>query len=174
MTKARKAKPKPKTKPAAISPELADRVLLILVSGCPDGQIAAAVEGLGLAPEQVPVAIAAARRRLTIAADYHREHEIGKAYTRLNDCYGRSLALEDTKTALASQKELNRLLALYPQPQAATPAGNDRDAAELAAVREHLEPLGLAGPDTPLDELARMLVGRLVELEAQAAANSPA
>jgi hypothetical protein len=109
-------------------------------------------------------AIIDARRRITIAADYNRTEEIGTAYIRLHDLYKRSLNVQDVKTALAAQKELNKLLDLY----TALRAGELEEAtegemgergiaaAELAAVREHLLPLELAPEDYPIAEHARI------------------
>jgi hypothetical protein len=136
------------------------QVLLLLATLSSRDLVAVAcVEKLNIPPEAVDATIAAARVKLTLAADFHRDEELGRAVTRLHTLYERSLTIQDTKTALATVKELNKLLDLY----RAAPAGSidtsaDQAAAELAEVRAHLEPLDLGGPDVPTSELARRAV----------------
>lgn len=48
-----------------------------------------------------------------VLADFNPETERGKAYARLNLIFLNSLKIQDYKTALATQKELNKLLDLY-------------------------------------------------------------
>ena len=135
-----------------------DQIVLMLVSGVSPAQAErACVDKLAMTEAQAKKAIAAARRQITIAADYDREQEIGTAYTRLNDLYTRSLKISDVKVALATQKELNRLLSLYDTDTAATTSTHAKgDDADLDAIAAHLLPLQLA-PDTyPIAEHARL------------------
>lgn len=150
---------------------IADRVVVLLTTIQSPAAIAAAcVDKLGVAPDQVDAVIDAARRRITLAADYHRHDELGQAITRLNALYGKAFKARDLRTALQCLKELAKLMDLYrPPPPASgsTTAGSadDGSAAELAAVREHLEPLcalGIAPAETSTCELARLAVGALV------------
>lgn len=46
-------------------------------------------------------------------ADYARDEQLDKAVMRLDDLYAKSIAAQDTRTALQAQRELNRLLGLY-------------------------------------------------------------
>lgn len=46
------------------------------------------------------------------ASKHIREAEFGKALTRLNNLYARSLKVQDFKTALSVQREINTLLGL--------------------------------------------------------------
>ena len=145
-----------------------DQVVLLMASGMgPVALAAACVDRLGIARTDVADVVAEARRRLTLAADYHRDEQIGIAITRMNDLYTRALTAGDNKTALAAQRELNKLLALYrepgqggggsgPGPEATTDA--DR---ELAAIRGHLLPLALAADTYPLREHARIAADRI-------------
>ena len=100
-----------------------DKVVLLMVSGLSEQAVAGACQQkLGMTPAKAKAAIRRARKLITLAADYNRDEQIGKAVVRLEDLYSRSLRVQDTKTALAAQKELNKLLALYPE----TP-GHDAD-----------------------------------------------
>jgi len=141
-----------------------DKVLLLMVSGLSHADLTAACIGkLNVPPEEVAGVIAQARRKLTLAADYNRDEQIGTAVTRLNDIYARAIRGQDIKTALVAQKELNKLLDLYRMTAEHAGEGADGeedgagpDSSELAAIREHLLPLGLAAADYPLREHARI------------------
>ena len=121
-----------------------------------------------------------ARRVLARAAAFNRDEELGSARVRLRDIYARAIRSQDPRTALAAQRELNRLLGLAPsgddeaQPNADT--GPDRRDAELHAIATHLIPLNLAPPDYPLREHARIAADRIREITtpaAPAAGDSP-
>lgn len=139
-----------------------DKVLLLMVSGLSHADLTAACIGkLEVPPEEVAGVIAQARRKLTLAADYNRDEQIGTAVTRLNDIYARAIRAQDIKTGLVAQKELNKLLDLYRMTAEHAGDGTDGeeagpDSAELAAIRGHLLPLGLAAADYPLREHARI------------------
>jgi len=146
---------------AAEHPEI-DKVLLLMVSGLSQTELTAACIGkLNVPPEETAGLIAQARRKLTLAADYNRDEQIGTAVTRLNDIYARAIRTSDIKTCLVAQKELNKLLDLYgftPEHGADTSDVDDATPqhAELDAIRGHLLPLGLAAADYPLREHARI------------------
>lgn len=139
-----------------------DKVLLLMVSGLSHSDLTAACIGkLEVPPEEVAGVIAQARRKLTLAADYNRDEQIGTAVTRLNDIYARAIRAQDIRTGLVAQKELNKLLDLYritPERAGDGAGGEEAGAAnaELVAIREHLLPLGLAAADYPLREHARI------------------
>jgi len=146
---------------AALDDAILQKVILLLVSHQNRAVVAqACAEKLDIPAAIVPAVLQEARRQLTLAADFHRTEELGKAIKRLDDCYARSLAIQDVKTALAAQKEMNRLLDLYrPLGSATSPDDAHAETAEeLAAVREYLEPLGLGGPEVSVAELARRAV----------------
>ena len=139
-----------------------DKVLLLMVSGLSPAELTAACIGkLEVAPEETAAVIAQARRKLTLAADYNRDEQIGTAVTRLNDIYARAIRAQDIKTGLVAQKELNKLLDLYRMTQ--EHAGDIADGddgtpqqIELDAIRGHLLPLNLAEASYPLREHARI------------------
>lgn len=57
--------------------------------------------------------IARATARFEAHAKVRRDQELGKAIARLNDLYSRTHRVQDFKTCLMAQRELNELLGLY-------------------------------------------------------------
>ena len=66
--------------------------------------------------------------------------------------------------ALAVRKELNKLLGFYQAPPP-TAEEADKESETLAAIRAHLEPLELGPPETPVDELVRLAVIRITNID---------
>jgi hypothetical protein len=155
-----------------------DKVLLLMVSGLSHADLTAVcVSKLGVPPERVADIIAQTRRKLTLAADYNRDEQIGTAVTRLNDIYSRAIREQDTKVCLAAQKELNKLLDLYRMTaeHADYGSGNDEADSETAAVAAHLLPLKLVPETHPLREHARVAAEMVRQhLAATAAPPEPA
>lgn len=140
-----------------------DKIVLLMVSGMSKADLEnACVMKLGIDPHEVADAIAAARRRLTLAAEYNRDEQLGTAITRMNDIYGRAIRAADIKTALTAQREINKLMDLYREAVGSSDASDAEDNAidevrnELASIRDHLLPLGLAAESYPLREHARI------------------
>jgi len=153
--------------PPDTPPHILDAVIRLLISGVTEPAILhACSEKFSLDAAAAERALAEGRRRITLAADYHRDQELGTAISRLNNLYSESIRLHDVRTALQAQRELNRLMDLYSLP-AETPAGADlvQAAADLVAARAHLLPLRLAAADAPLPEHARLAVARILELQ---------
>jgi hypothetical protein len=147
--------------------ETLDALIRLLISGVTEPAARhACMERFSLTAAAADKALAEARRRITLAADYHRDEELGTAVTRLNDLYARSIKVQDVRTALQAQRELNRLMDLYSLPAESEPG---RDllglAADHEAARAHLAPLRLAQPHAPLAEHARLAVARILELQ---------
>ena len=130
---------------------LIEQTALLIVSGLPAAELPAAVQELGASKRRIRNIIDAARKKIVQAASVDRVTAIGKAIVRLEDLYARALKASDLRTALASEKELNRLLDLKRQPSKKV-AGND----ELEAIARHLLPLKLADAEHPLREHARL------------------
>jgi hypothetical protein len=136
-----------------------DRILLLLVNG----MSVEAAEGYclqqGMDLETAKRLVAEARQRITVAADYTREEQLGLAVRRLEDLYSKSIAAKDTRTALQAQREINRLLGLYApkSPAAEEPAGGSDDGARrLALIDQYLRPLELTDDRYPTEEHARV------------------
>jgi hypothetical protein len=148
---------------------LRDQVVLLLTNG----MTVEAAEGYAaktgaLDPDSARRIVAEARKRITVAADYARDEQLGRAIMRLDDLYAKSIAARDTRTALQAQRELNRLLGLYTAEPAAANVGDGEDdpggaARELALIDSYLRPLGLVNDGYPTAELARVAADILRE-----------
>ena len=100
--------------PDAFAPAVIDKIVRLLCNIQDRGSIVAAcLNKLAIPADQVDAAIDEAKDKLTRAANYHRDHELGRALTRLNECYQRAVTVQDTKTAISAQREINHLLGLY-------------------------------------------------------------
>ena len=76
--------------------------------------------------------------------------------------------MQDVKTALGAQKEINRLLALYQPADANQDPGSPaatQDAKTLAEVRSHLVSLGTSKTSTV--ELARRAMQEIIKSKSQ-------
>jgi len=152
------------------APAILPKIAFMLVSGLSEESIlATATEKLGASKRAARRALREARARLIIAANYDRDEALGAAIARLSDCYAKSMAISDIKTAVQTQRELNRLLRLY-EPRFSLddldPAASTPDP-ELAAVRQHLEPLGLGQGNEPAAELARLAAVEIIRLRSR-------
>lgn len=146
-----------------------DKVVLLLVSGlAADTVLHACVEKLELSPDEAAEAVAAAQTKITLASNYDRQQQIGKAVTRLEDLYGRALRTNDVKTALGIQRETSRLLQLYGQADADDTLAGDGEnpdlAREAAEARTYLASAGLGRAGDGLAELARLAVAEIARL----------
>jgi len=135
---------------------LRDRVVLLLTNG----MTVEAAEGYAakqgsLDADAARRLVAEARKRITVAADYARDEQFGKAVMRLDDLYAKSITAQDARTALQAQRELNRLLGLY---SAGEPAGEGDDEAtrRLDLIAGYLLPLKLTDERYPVEEHARV------------------
>lgn len=157
-----------------VSEDVIDRVVGLVVSIRSRADVLKACaedEELQLSRADAQVAIDEAMRRINLAAAVDFDLELGKAKTRLAELFQHA----NVKDALAVQKELNKLLGLYPKKGAAAEpdAGDDAALEELAAARAHLAPLVDAGDDDPLDEIARRVVDLFTRQPAAVKANPP-
>lgn len=144
-----------------------EKIVLLMVSGLnKDSLRDAAIQKLAVPPEQAVAFIAEAKRRLNVAAKYDPDEKLGEAMTRLNDIYARSLKAQDMKTALAAQREIDRIVGLYGlQGASAASSESEGSNTELEAIASHLRPLNLAPDDYPLPEVARIAADRIREAE---------
>lgn len=168
---AKKKTVKTKRPPArpAVPAEIVDQTIALLLALESHNEVTKALTGdkLGLTPKAAEAAIAEAQRRLALAAGFDRTRELGRAIARLNNLYRRSIQIQDCKTALGVQRELNKLLALgAPAPIGAAGQADDPDHPDPPddAGRAHAH-LRQAFPthDLPLDELARMAAAELID-----------
>ena len=150
------------TPPAAGGEELdaatLDRVVALLLTGTSREGVAAACRAeLGLAGAGVDAAIDAGRAKLILAAGANWTLERGRAIARCQDLYRLGLEAGESGSALAAQKELNKLLSLYAAggPEAGEPgAGEASDASDADAGGAG----GPGGPRRPGDQAAAEIV----------------
>ena len=138
---------------------LRDRVVLLLTNG----MTVEAAEGYAakqgsLDADAARRLVAEARKRITVAADYARDEQFGKAVMRLDDLYAKSITAQDARTALQAQRELNRLLGLYSggEPAAGESEGDDEATRRLDLIAGYLLPLKLTDERYPVEEHARV------------------
>ncbi len=145
--------------PGAPGSVVRDRVVLLLINGMSPESAQGYCLQQGVAPDEARQIVAEARKRITVAADYTRDEQIGRAVMRLDDLYAKSIAGQDIRTALQAQRELNRLLDLY-AGSGRSDAGGGEDAAELRRqvelIASYLLPLKLADEQYPVEEHARV------------------
>jgi len=164
----KKTAAKPATKQPAppmrrhIDPVIVEQIVLLMIGGLSDALLyTAAIDKLKLTPELATAAIDEARRLITLAADYNRHEELGRAVRRINKLFSDSVKMQDSKTALACQKELNKLLSLYEPPGQQKATAEAPENAEATAIRAHLVPLKLTLDSAPLAEHCRLAALRI-------------
>lgn len=148
-----------KPKPPPLLADVVDGLVLLLASGAsPSAATDYAAKNAEMDPKTAAEHVEEAQKRIALAATFDRQEELGTAYTRLNMLFQRSTSQQDYKSALSAQRELNKLLRLYHPGEDEDGANPDRagQSGDLDAVRQHLEPLELGPPDTPIEELARL------------------
>ena len=152
------------TRKANVADALIERVVVLLLTVRSRADVLRTCQehkDLMMTPAAATAAIDEALRRINLAAQIDFDRELGVSKTRLAELYQRVSKVQDFKTALATVKESNKLLGLYPGKRGAEdPAGDESDDAleQLAAARAHLGPLVKADEDEPLDEIARRVV----------------
>ncbi|HUX03272.1 MAG TPA: hypothetical protein VMY35_20100 [Phycisphaerae bacterium] len=140
----------------------AERVMLWMVGGVSGADLERmCVSKLGTDPAKAKKIVAEARKRITIAADFARDEELGAAVLRLRDIYAKSMtgAEADPRTALQAQRELNRLMGLYAAGESADggpPDDEDDVRRRLDLIASYLLPLKLADERYPVEEHARV------------------
>ena len=155
-----------------------DKIVLLLINGvAAESAELVCVTQFGMSAQDAKDIVSDARRRITVAADYTRQEQIGTAVMRLNDLYSKSIAAKDVRVALQAQRELNRLYGLYgdsnePQQPEQSEEGSGA-ASELEAVRGHLVPLGLAPAEYPVSEHARIAAAIVMSAQAMPPTQAP-
>ena len=142
-----------------MSQTIRDRAILLLINGMSTDAVESWCLQQGQPADQARITVAEARKRITVAAEFTRDEQLGKAVMRLENIYSKATADNDTRTALQAQRELNRLLSLYDgrQDSASEEQEPGSDAARvLEMIAGYLLPLHLAEPTYPVQEHARI------------------
>ena len=153
------------------NPELnISNLVTLKAAGASDDVLESKCRASGIPDVEIPDILVEVNRRLLAVADVDRELELGIAIVRTDMIFRKATVDGDNKTALAAQRELNRLLGLYRDGEQAGAKGGDMvGAAEALAtlnmVAAHLLPLGLAPADYPIQEHARIAADRVCELK---------
>jgi hypothetical protein len=136
-----------------------DNIVLLLTSGITlDRAVSYCIAQLGIKDGEARKIVDEARRRIIVSADYNRDEQLGTAIARLNDLYAKSIKVNDVKTALHAQRELNRLMGLYPvEPDGGNVESVSNDAAKrLSVIEGYLLPLCIVSEKYPIEEHARV------------------
>lgn len=133
-------------------------VMSLLSGTSPEKVVEHCQANLGLTAKEALKVVKEARKKITLAADFVRDEQLGVAITRLNNIYARAIREMDNKTALQAQRELNKLMGLYNAEAGGT--GSDgmtevyRDRLEL--IKQYILPLGLVDGKYPIEEHVRV------------------
>ncbi len=81
-----------------------DRIVLLLTNGMSVEAAESYCLTQGLDPDAARRVVAEARQRITVAADYARDEQLGKAVMRLDGLYAKSIAGHDTRTGRTGRR----------------------------------------------------------------------
>ncbi|MBR2586307.1 MAG: hypothetical protein IKE64_12850 [Thermoguttaceae bacterium] len=163
QTKTKKAPPAAATKPApAVKPKqkrtVGEKERSTILRGLLAGQTAEAMEerlkAAGLTAAKAKAALREVRGYIAAAATIDAREELGRARLQLEALYEVCLQTGDTKTALATRKEMSKVMRLYDVENTEV-IDDSVQTRRDNLIREHLEGLGIAPPGLPLEELAR-------------------
>jgi len=161
----RPATPDPAKLAKTYPTELEELILFLVLGRSEASAIEQAVKELGVRRTDAAALVGLAGDRIAIAADFDRRREVGQAVRRINHLYTTAADQDDVKSALASQKELNRLLDLYPNDAVGETDEITAERADLLKTIEtiaaHLLPLELAPADYPIEEHARIAAEKI-------------
>lgn len=118
------------------------------------------MESLGLGESDANALVRAIRRDVEKSANVDPEKALGVAIARLNALYSAATNRQDSKTALATVKEMNKLVALYNRIADREEKSEDVEKTRSRAILESA--VGKANAGLDLDDLARIVVDRLV------------
>lgn len=155
------------SRPKISAAELREKVTIMLVAGMSVGQAEdAAVVKLGATKKAAAAAVGVVSKRIALAGHVDLRRELGMAISRYQDLYKRAISAGELKIAATAQGKLDRLLALHDVPTMGPAEGDEvgesESERELAAIRDHVVPLGLVDDeDYPLVELVRLMADRV-------------
>lgn len=106
------------------------------------------------------------RTRIAESSKYDRDVEVGASIARLRSIMSRAINVGDFTVAIAAQKELAKMLSLYPEGNnTGSRAENASDQNIIDQIEAHLRPLGLAKAEYPIEGIARIAADTIRRLE---------
>lgn len=142
-----------------------DATLQKIILGVRDDELAAEIfaEKTQCDLDEARAAVKKVRRKMTKRCVVDIKKEIGEHLAALNELYCQATQMGDVKAALAIEKERGRSLSLYNKIEEAEKNKTDREKEEARRILQ-----GAVETDFErLDDLARVVVNRLIELESR-------
>jgi hypothetical protein len=134
-----------------------DTVLLLLTQGAAIEKVKTyCINTLRMSDDDAATTISEARKKLTLAADYVRDEQLGTAITRFNDLYSKAISERDFKTALQAQDKLCKLMGLFNSNKDNNGNDNDDSARRLELIEQYILPLKLTSENYPVEEHVRV------------------
>ena len=135
-----------------------DQLVLLLISGTSLEKLKGyCVANFSMTEEEAVAAADQARRRISLAADFTKNEQLGMSINRLESIFSKATAAKDIKTALQAQRELNRLMGLYVSDKTqSTGAGNEELERKLELIESYILPLQLTDITYPIEEHVRI------------------
>lgn len=115
----------------------------------------------GIDEKTAETAVKKVRKRILKRASVDFKAEIGLHLTALDVLFQNATQAKDTKTALAVEKERGKTLSLYNKIEEEERAKQDKEKDAARAILQS----AIDAPIERLDDLARAVVNRLIELE---------
>lgn len=169
-TKKRSARSKPTPKPTAVEIDeqlIAKLLEAIVLEGEPE-QSARRSFSRSHTPEQLDEHIVELRERIARSSRFDREVELGASIARLRSIMSKAIRSAELAVAVQAQKELAKLLALYPQAGSAGPKQDKPEQLDtIEQIEQHLRPLGVAPATYPIEGVARIVADKIRQYEAR-------
>ena len=136
-----------------------------IILGVRDDDLAAEIyaDKTGLSVEEARAAVKKVRRKMTKGSVVDVKKELGEHLAALNALYSTAAQMGDVKSALAVEKERGRTLSLYNKIEEAEKEKTDVEKIEARRILQS----AVGTEFDRLDDLARVVVNRLIELESR-------
>jgi len=138
--------------------DVLEKIVMLLIGGVSiEKALNYCLTHFGMSVKEGEEAVAEARKKLTLAADFVRDEQLGTAIARLNNLYTKAMAADDIKTALQAQRELNKLMNLYKAVDDSLDEGDSRELLErIKIIERYILPLRLIDVEYPIEEHVRV------------------
>lgn len=157
------AKARPKSPRQTAADKAVDAVILLMSRGLSGDVLRSECRSAGLSDHDVDIAIVAARKRVTLAADFNRDEELAKSILQWRELIRLAIDAKSLSDANMARNRLDLLLGLK-QPAPIEQNKKPGDTPEAAAIRKHLFPFHFADESQPLAEHVRLAALKLCEV----------